>query len=99
MYIAIFTSKADTAALRSETQPQHDAYWEEHLGRVKLAGPILSDDGATRLGQILLLDVDDRVTAEKIATEDPFVKAGLFSSWSIRRLRVSVESGQPVRNL
>ena len=96
MYIAIFTSKADTAALRSETQPRHDAYWAEYLGHVKLAGPMLSDDGGTRLGQILLLDVDDRATAERIATEDPFVKAGLFSSWSVRRVRISVESGRTV---
>lgn len=96
MYIAIFTSKADTAALRSEAQLRHDAYWAEYLGRVKLAGPILSDDGSTRLGQILLLDVEDRATAERIATEDPFVKAGLFSSWSVRRVRVSVESGHAI---
>ena len=76
MYVAILTSKPHTDALRSETKPRHDAYWDKHLDRIKFAGPILSDDGQTRVGQVLLLDVDDRQTAERIVTDDPFVQVG-----------------------
>lgn len=93
MYVAILTSKPHTDALRSATKPRHDAYWDEHLERIKFAGPILSDDGQTRVGQVLLLDVDDRPTAERIVTDDPFVQVGLFSSWSIQRFRISVRDG------
>lgn len=93
MYVAILTSKPDTGVLRTETKPRHDAYWEEHLGRVRFGGPILSDDGGTRLGQVLLLDVDDRETAERIVTNDPFVQVGCFESWSVHRFRMSVEAG------
>lgn len=94
MYVAILTSKPDTGVLRTETKPRHDAYWEEHLGRVRFGGPILSNDGDTRLGQVLLLDVDDRETAERIVTNDPFVQVGCFESWSIHRFRLSVEAGR-----
>lgn len=93
MYVALLTAKPNTAALRAETKPRHDAYWDEHLGRIRYGGPMLSDDGETRIGQVLVLDVEDRATAEKIVTEDPFVQAGLFESWSIHRFRISVESG------
>jgi uncharacterized protein YciI len=55
---------------------------------------MLSDDGKTRIGQILLLDVDDRETAERIVTGDPFVEAGCFETWSIHRYRLSVEAGR-----
>ena len=70
MYVAILTSKPNTEVLRAETRPRHDAYWEEHLGHIRFGGPMLSDDGKARLGQILLLDVDDRETAERIVTGD-----------------------------
>ena len=94
MYIAILTSKANTGPLRTEAKPRHDAYWEEHLGRLRFAGPLLADDGETRLGQILVLDVPDRGAAERIVTNDPFVQIGLFERWSIHRFRMSVESGR-----
>lgn len=94
MYVAILTSRPQSEALRSETKPRHDAYWDKHMDCIKFAGPILSDDGETRMGQVLLLDVDDRQTAERIVTDDPFVQAGLFSSWSIQRFRISVRDGR-----
>ena len=94
MYIAIFQSNPGTQKLRDENRPAHDAYWEEHIHRLRVAGPILTDDGQGRLGQMLLIDAPDKATAEKIVTEDPFVKVGLFASWSIQRYRVSVENGK-----
>lgn len=94
MYVAILKSKPDTGALREEYRARHDAYWDEHMDRLRLAGPILSDDGQTRTGQILLINADDKATAEKILTSDPFVQAGLFESWTIQRFRVSVEAGR-----
>ena len=54
----------------------------------------LSDDGKTRMGQILVLDVDDRETAERIVTGDPFVEVGCFENWVIHRYRLSVEAGR-----
>ena len=94
MYVAILTSKPNTEVLRTETKPRHDAYWEEHLGRIRFGGPYLSDDGKTRMGQILVLDVDDRETAERIVAGDPFVQVGCFENWVIHRYRLSVEAGR-----
>ena len=85
MFISILTSKPDVTALRAATKPAHDEYWSARSDRLKLAGPLLSDDGFTRLGQILILDVDDREAAESVVLNDPFVKAGIFASCTTYR--------------
>jgi uncharacterized protein YciI len=64
------------------------------MSALKLAGPILADDGETRLGQILIIDLSDRKAAEQLVANDPFVKAGVFSEYNIRRFRVSVEAAK-----
>jgi uncharacterized protein YciI len=77
---------------RQRLKPAHDEYWEEFLAVLTLAGPTLNDDGETRLGQVLVLDVADRSKAEGIVTNDPFFAAGMFTDLVIKRFRVSVES-------
>jgi uncharacterized protein YciI len=96
MFIATMDSRTGTLETRVRLKPAHDRYWEKFMPVLRLAGPMLSDDGETRLGQVLLLDVADRSTAEDIVTKDPFFAAGLFTDLVVRRFRVSVES-TPVR--
>jgi len=92
MFVATMNSKLDTLEERARLKPAHDKYWEGFMPVLRLAGPMLSDDGETRLGQILLLDVADRSKAHDIVTNDPFFVAGLFTDLVVRRFRVSVES-------
>ena len=96
MFIATMTSKPGTLETRARLKPAHDEYWEKFISALRLAGPILSDDGETRLGQLLLLDVAERSKAEDIVTNDPFFAAGLFTDLAVKRFRVSVES-KPVK--
>ncbi len=63
------------------------------MDRIRLAGPLLAEDGTTRLGQILVLDADDRKTASDLVMNDPFVAEGLFSDIRIERFRMSVKDG------
>jgi uncharacterized protein len=94
MFVAIFNSASNTSELRAATKPAHDEYWSTRLGCLRFAGPMLSDDGSTRIGQILVLDVPDRQAAEAVIANDPFVKAGLFTGYFIHNFRLSVESGR-----
>lgn len=94
MFIAIFKSAENTQALREKTRPQHDEYWNARLQKLKLAGPILADDGSTRLGQVLVIDATDQQEARAIIDNDPFVKVGLFTGYTLQRFRVSVENGK-----
>lgn len=93
MYLAILTVDPSRLSLREQIKDDHDRYWGDKMGRIRIAGPQLSDDGAGRLGQILILDAPDREAATALVMNDPFVAQGLFSDIQIRRFRISVDSG------
>ena len=92
MFVAVLESRENTSDLRTATKPAHDAYWNDYMSVLRFAGPMLSDDGSTRLGQVIMLAVDERKVAEDIVLNDPFYKAGLFASCQIRRFNLSVDN-------
>lgn len=48
-------------------------------GKVAMAGPLLSGDGAM-CGSLIVLEVTDVAEAQVWAANDPYAKAGLFAS-------------------
>ena len=90
MFVSILKSRPNVAGLRAATKAAHDKYWETRSDRLKLAGPMLSDDGSTRVGQVLILDVPDKETAEQIVADDPFVASGVYESWTTYKFSISV---------
>jgi len=81
------TDRPDAAALRRERRPEHLRYLDANLPLLIAAGAKLSDDGATALGSVYLVDVDDRTAAEAFIAADPYRKAGVFSTVAITRWR------------
>ena len=79
--------KPGSLELRLANRPAHLAYLETCLARVIMAGPILADDGATPVGSLLVMDFATRAEAEAFAADDPYAKAGLFASTTIRPFR------------
>jgi len=47
------------------------------------AGPFLDENGSM-CGSLVVLDVDDKLSAEAWAASDPYAKAGLFESVEIK---------------
>lgn len=74
-------------ALRKENRPAHLEFLESNLEKVKFAGPTLTDDGETPTGSIILIEVADRAEAEAFAAGDPYAKAGVFESVTIKATR------------
>lgn len=93
MYLAMLTTNPEKLSLREQIRGRHDDYWSGRMDRIRLAGPLLAEDGTTRLGQILVLDAEDRQTASDLVMNDPFVAEGLFSDVRIERFRMSVKDG------
>jgi hypothetical protein len=58
---------------------------DHFAGRLILRGPTLSDDGIEHTGSIHIVNVADRVSAERFATEEPFYLAGLYQQVTIVR--------------
>lgn len=87
LFAVICEDHPDRLALRLATRPAHLAYLEPRLGQVVTAGPLLADDGETSIGGLLIIEAEDRAAAERFATEDPYAKAGLFRSVTVRPWR------------
>jgi len=66
----------------------HWSYMDQFADRLLLRGPTLSDDGAEHTGSVHVVDLDDRDSAERFATEEPFWMAGLYRQVTATRLVV-----------
>lgn len=79
MYVALIArDKPGALDIRKANRADHLAYIEA-TGIVAQAGPLL-DDAGEMCGSLVILDVVDMAAAEGWAANDPYAKAGLFSS-------------------
>ncbi len=83
LFCIIGIDKPNGLELRMANREAHLKHWAD-TGAVKLGGPFTSDDGERLEGSMLVIDVADRETAQKLADEDPYVKAGVFGSRELR---------------
>ena len=82
MLIALIARDKDGALqTRLDNRAAHLAYIEE-TGVVSQAGPLL--DGDAMIGSLIILDVADLAAAQTWADNDPYAKAGLFESVTLR---------------
>ena len=87
LFAIICIDKLGHEAVRLESRPDHVAFLKEEGEQVVLAGPFLSDDGATMIGSLLIYDAETLEEAKEFAAGDPYAKAGLFESVTIRPWR------------
>jgi hypothetical protein len=87
LYIIYQEDRLDGAAVRAANRETHFAYLEKHKDILVLGGALLAEDGTTRTGSVLIINVPDLAAAEAFSREEPFRKAGLFGSVKISRMR------------
>ncbi|WBU60384.1 YciI family protein [Paracoccus albus] len=80
-FAVICRDKPDSLPLRMENREAHLAYANES-GAVFLGGPLI--EGGQMAGSMAILDVADMAAAEAWAADDPYGKAGLFQSVTIK---------------
>jgi uncharacterized protein YciI len=79
MLVALIArDKPGALQTRLDTREAHIAYLKES-GVVSQAGPLLGADDAM-IGSLIVLDVPNMAAAQTWAENDPYAKAGLFSS-------------------
>jgi len=84
--------KPNSLDLRTATREAHLAYVRSQPeGSVKLAGPMLDEDGGMA-GSLFILDVADRAAAEAFNADDPYQTTGLFARVDIRGFRATIGS-------
>ena len=85
LFALICTDKPSALQIRLNTRPDHVAFLERlnTQGTLKIAGPLLDDDGKPN-GSLIIIEAEDNGAARAIADADPYARAGLFSSVEIR---------------
>lgn len=87
LYIIYQVDKPNSQAIRAANREAHFAYLETHHDILVLGGATLAEDGVTRLGSVLIINVRSREDAERFSSEEPFRRAGLFERVEISRMR------------
>ncbi len=70
--------RPDAGDLRTRVRPEHKAYLGLVAERIAFAGPLVSDDGQTLLGSLLVIDFTDRAAALAWLVTEPFTRGGLY---------------------
>lgn len=67
--------------------------WAKAAGdTVKMAGPLLAEDGESFVGSVFLIEAEDEPALRAFQAEDPYVKAGLFQSVDIRPFKIVISN-------
>ena len=84
--------KADSSALRAATREIHLGYLDSIVTQLVLAGPVLNAEGQS-VGSLLIVEAENQAAAEAFAAADPYARAGLFESITIRPYRLVYKDG------
>ena len=82
MFAIVAIDKPNSRELRAANRQTHLDY-ADASGVVFVAGPFLDGEG-NMTGSLIVLDVPDMAAAEAWAANDPYAKAGLFETVTIR---------------
>ncbi len=83
-YVLICEDRKDSLDVRLANRDKHLAFIGDLGDRVKLAGPMLSDDGEGMVGSMLVIEADSLEAIHAVADADPYALAGLFEKVTIR---------------
>ena len=84
LFALICTDKPNSLAIRKANRPEHLDFLESLGDMLVLAGPFTEADGETMNGSLIVIEAISLDAARKIASGDPFAKAGLFASVEVR---------------
>ena len=84
MYAVICFDRPDSAALRDTHRAAHMEYLNANAARIAYGGPLKNAADGPSTGALIVLDCATREEAEAIIGADPFYRAGVYESVSVR---------------
>ena len=87
LYIVYQIDGPDSPEIRAATREAHFKYLDQHEDILVLGGAMLADDGKTRTGSVLIINVENLAAAKAFSENEPFRRAGLFERVEINRMR------------
>ncbi|MFV2089215.1 MAG: YciI family protein [Pseudomonadales bacterium] len=86
-FVMICEDKPDSLELRLANRENHLAYIGTRSDGIRLAGPMLSDDGEGMVGSLFIIEADSIEDVRDMNANDPYTRAGLFANVTIRPFR------------
>lgn len=83
-YVIECIDKKDGLDIRKANRDAHLAYLKDHMDKVIAAGPLLSEEAGHMTGSLLIMDFHSEAEADHFCDNDPYAKAGLFQSITVR---------------
>ncbi len=86
-FVLFCEDKPGAEALRLETREAHLAYVSTLADKIRLAGPMLSDDGEHMVGSMFIIEADTIDEVRALNAADPYTQAGLFGRVTVHPFR------------
>ncbi|MFP4109210.1 MAG: YciI family protein [Desulfonatronovibrio sp.] len=88
MIVFIGKDRHDGQEIRTENREKHVAKIKKlhDQGLIHFAGPFIDDQGRMS-GSLIIFDTEDLDMIKNIMAKDPYVRAGLFASTQISRIK------------
>ena len=98
LFAIVAIDRPGRLALRKRTRPAHLAYLKKNLKQVVTAGPFMAENGAS-VGSMLVIEAKTLRAAEGFMAKDPYTKARLFESVTVRPWAPTLGSGLKAKKL
>ena len=87
LYVLFCEDKPHSEPLRLANRENHLGWVGTRSEQIRLAGPMLSDDGEHMVGSMFILEADSLDAARAFNAEDPYTLAGLWGSVIVHPFR------------
>lgn len=87
LYVLLCNDKPASEALRLANRDKHLAWVGTKRDRIRLAGPLLSDDGEHMVGSMFILEADSSDAVRAFNADDPYTLAGLWANVAVHPFR------------
>lgn len=78
------------AAIRAANASAHRDYIQAHKHLIYVGGPLMADEDETRVGSYMMLKMASREEVQAFLANEPYSKAGVFETISIRKAYCAV---------
>ena len=87
LYVLFCEDKPDSQTLRLATRNAHLEYVGGKAAQIRMAGPMLSNDGERMVGSLFIIEADEIEAVHALHRDDPYTRAGLWGNVVIRPFR------------
>lgn len=91
-FVMIGQDVPDSAKIREKHRDQHLKHITalHDKGKIRMAGPMKSDDGERSCGAVIVFEADSLDEAYRIVESDPYVSGGVFEEVTVAPYRIFI---------